>query len=173
MELAEAVLCACVRLNMAASCSSDREGCIIWSKSRTTRAKMSKSRRKVTVDTAKSVSDDSEKRKPSVFERLGPGGGQRKYDYEAEVNMAPYLYHSLPLFLLLNSLTPPTHTHSWHRYDRPHLCCERYFHFYNYTSMFSLWIRYRVLLSEFIKVMQYQFFVFLPQIVFEVFRSYF
>lgn len=45
---------------------------------------MSKSRRKVTVDTAKSVSDDSEKRKPSVFERLGPGGGQRKYDYEAE-----------------------------------------------------------------------------------------
>lgn len=74
---------------------------------------MSKSRRKVTVDTAKSVSDDSEKRKPSVFERLGPGGGQRKYDYEAEVNMAPYLYHSLPLFLLLNSLTPPplTHTH--------------------------------------------------------------
>ncbi|XP_036367355.1 zinc finger CCCH domain-containing protein 13 isoform X2 [Octopus sinensis] len=45
---------------------------------------MSKSRRKVTVDTAKSVSDESEKRKPSVFERLGPGGGQRKYEYEPE-----------------------------------------------------------------------------------------
>lgn len=58
---------------------------------------MSKSRRKVTVDTAKSVSDESEKRKPSVFERLGPGGGQRKYEYEPEVRcyLPPYLPSSL------------------------------------------------------------------------------
>ncbi len=41
---------------------------------------MSKPRRRVTVDTGKPVSEESEKRKPSVFERLGPGGGQRKYE---------------------------------------------------------------------------------------------
>lgn len=43
----------------------------------------SKVRRKVTVDMGKS--DESDKRKPSVFERLGPGGGQRKYEYDSDV----------------------------------------------------------------------------------------
>ncbi|KAK7484825.1 hypothetical protein BaRGS_00023868 [Batillaria attramentaria] len=59
----------------------------------------SKSKRRVTVDTGNAVSEDSEKRKPSVFERLGPGGGQRKYsEYEAgsagdrgEKKCRPYL----------------------------------------------------------------------------------
>ncbi|XP_067668774.1 zinc finger CCCH domain-containing protein 13-like isoform X1 [Haliotis asinina] len=45
---------------------------------------MSKPRRRVTVDTGKPVSEESEKRKPSVFERLGPGGGQRKYEERGE-----------------------------------------------------------------------------------------
>ncbi|KAK6196121.1 hypothetical protein SNE40_001407 [Patella caerulea] len=45
---------------------------------------MSKPKRRVTVDAGKSVSDDGEKQKPSVFERLGPGGGQRKYNAEPE-----------------------------------------------------------------------------------------
>ena len=46
----------------------------------------SKSKRRVTVDTGNTVSEDSEKRKPSVFERLGPGAGQRKYsEYDSEV----------------------------------------------------------------------------------------
>lgn len=43
----------------------------------------SKSKRRVTVDTGNPVPEDSEKRKPSVFERLGPGAGQRKFsDYD-------------------------------------------------------------------------------------------
>ena len=46
----------------------------------------SKSKRRVTVDTGNTVTEDAEKRKPSVFERLGPGAGQRKYsEYDSEV----------------------------------------------------------------------------------------
>ena len=41
---------------------------------------MSKARRRVTVDVESTVPDDAGKRKPSVFERLGPGGAQRKYE---------------------------------------------------------------------------------------------
>ncbi|XP_025078573.1 zinc finger CCCH domain-containing protein 13-like isoform X3 [Pomacea canaliculata] len=42
----------------------------------------SNTKRRVTVETG--MSEDSEKRKPSVFERLGPGAGQRKYsEYDA------------------------------------------------------------------------------------------
>ncbi|KAL8592463.1 hypothetical protein ACOMHN_021405 [Nucella lapillus] len=47
----------------------------------------SKSKRRVTVDPGNTVSEDAEKRKPSVFERLGPGAGhQRKY---SEIREAP------------------------------------------------------------------------------------
>ena len=58
----------------------------------------SKSKRRVTVDTGNTVSEDSEKRKPSVFERLGPGAGQRKYsEYDSEVCsvLFAWLIHSL------------------------------------------------------------------------------
>jgi hypothetical protein len=43
-----------------------------------------KSKRRVTVE-GNAANEDSEKRKPSVFERLGPGAGQRKYYSELEV----------------------------------------------------------------------------------------
>ena len=44
---------------------------------------MSKPRRKVTVESGKSLTESGgEKRKPSVFERLGPGGRS----YESEVS---------------------------------------------------------------------------------------
>ncbi|XP_064638142.1 zinc finger CCCH domain-containing protein 13-like isoform X2 [Lineus longissimus] len=43
---------------------------------------MSKVRRKVTVEKGSSVSETSEKRKPSVFERLGPGASRRYRDEE-------------------------------------------------------------------------------------------
>ncbi|XP_063430416.1 zinc finger CCCH domain-containing protein 13-like isoform X2 [Mytilus trossulus] len=43
---------------------------------------MSKLKRRVTVDNQQSTQDESDRRKPSVFERLGPGaaGASRKYD---------------------------------------------------------------------------------------------
>ena len=43
---------------------------------------MSKLKRKVTVDNPHSTQEDNDRRKPSVFERLGPGaaGASRKYE---------------------------------------------------------------------------------------------
>ena len=38
----------------------------------------SKSRRRVTVESSKPLNESSDKRKPSVFERLGPGAPSRK-----------------------------------------------------------------------------------------------
>lgn len=53
---------------------------------------MSKAKRKVTVDAGKSVPDDSERRKPSVFERLGPGGVRKPaYAEESEVIFDSFL----------------------------------------------------------------------------------
>ena len=64
----------------------------------------SKSKRRVTVDTGNTVSEDSEKRKPSVFERLGPGAGQRKYsEYDSEVDSVCLLQ----CFVVLPPPLPP------------------------------------------------------------------
>lgn len=41
---------------------------------------MSKIKRRVTVDSAKSVPDEGDRRKPSVFERLGPGARKQLDD---------------------------------------------------------------------------------------------
>lgn len=41
---------------------------------------MSKIKRRVTVDSAKSVTDEGDRRKPSVFERLGPGARKQLDD---------------------------------------------------------------------------------------------
>ena len=41
--------------------------------------------RRVTVDQDTSLSDEGGKRKPSVFERLGPGAPARSYERDSEV----------------------------------------------------------------------------------------
>jgi hypothetical protein len=55
---------------------------------------MSKLKRKVTVDNPHSTQEDNDRRKPSVFERLGPGaaGASRKYEDNVRQNLStPYI----------------------------------------------------------------------------------
>lgn len=52
---------------------------------------MSKIKRRVTVDSAKSVPDEGDRRKPSVFERLGPGARKQLDD----VKMITIFSHSM------------------------------------------------------------------------------
>jgi hypothetical protein len=51
---------------------------------------MSKLKRKVTVDNPHSTQEDNDRRKPSVFERLGPGaaGASRKYEDNVRQNLS-------------------------------------------------------------------------------------